>query len=154
MLSVMLVVLGICCYYVAPVSFLYENFRLFFQCLQLLLLCMIMGMTMISMLVQPYLETAIAYLMANVFCYKDKNLWPLLSKNLSSHRSRNMKTATMFAVCLAFLIFAGTTFKLIGDLIVYQSSSFFACDLFAMTVDIYGLPVFLYEAEISDFLNE
>ena len=50
-MSVMLIILGIGCYYVAPVSFLYENFRLFFLCLQLLLLCMIIGMTLLIMLI-------------------------------------------------------------------------------------------------------
>ena len=49
-LSVMLIGLGIGCYYGAPVSFLYENFRMFFLLLQLLLLFMIIGLTLIAML--------------------------------------------------------------------------------------------------------
>lgn len=92
--------------------------------------------------------------MTNACCYRDKNLWSLLGKNLRSHRNRNQKTATMFAVCLAFLIFAGTTFQLVGDLIIFQAESFFATDLFAMAVDLYDLPVFLHEGEITEFLTE
>jgi hypothetical protein len=41
---------------------------------------------------------------------KDKILYHIVLKNLDSHRSRNKKTALMFSIALAFLIFAGGTF--------------------------------------------
>ena len=63
-----------------------------------------------------------------------------------------MKTATMFAVSLAFLIFAGTTFQLVGEMIVFQAESFFATDLFAFVAA--EMDVFLPEGEIAMFLDE
>ena len=48
---------------------------------------------------------------------KDKKLKQILMKNLKSHKKRNIKTAIMFAICLSFLIFAGSSFALIGNLI-------------------------------------
>lgn len=54
-MAIMLVVLGVCTYYIAPVSFLYKKYELFFLILNGLLLIMILGLTFISMLVQPYL---------------------------------------------------------------------------------------------------
>ena len=110
MMALLLIGLGVGCYYGAPVSFLYENFRFFFLLLQLLLLFMIIGLTLLSMLIQPFLESALAFIMTHLCCTKDRKLHSLLTKNLSAHRTRNLKTATMFACTLAFLIFAGTTF--------------------------------------------
>jgi hypothetical protein len=48
---------------------------------------------------------------------KDRNLKQVVKKNLESHEGRNTKTAMMFTVALSFLIFAGSTFDLIGNLV-------------------------------------
>lgn len=116
-LAIMLVVLGIMTYYVAPVSFLFQKIELFFLILNGLLLIMILGLTFLSMLLQPYLQSFLLSL--SMFCCKrDRNLHSLISKNMESHASRNLKTAMMFGICLSFLIFAGGSFKLVGELIV------------------------------------
>ena len=47
-------------------------------------------------------------------CRRDRKLYALAEKSLDAHRDRNLKTAVMFAIALAFLMFAGGTFKLIG----------------------------------------
>jgi hypothetical protein len=153
-MAVMLIGLGIGCYYGAPVAFLFEKFRLFFLILQFLLLFMIIGMTLIAMLLQPYFESALIFIATHVCCRRDRKLYPLLAKNMKAHRTRNLKTATMFACSLAFLIFAGTTFQLIADLIVFQAESFFATDIFAMVLDYESLPIFLHEGKITEFLEE
>jgi hypothetical protein len=49
-------------------------------------------------------------------------------KNMQAHNKRNTKTATMFAVCLSFLIFAGSIFSLLGDLIKSQLEDSLASD--------------------------
>jgi len=49
-MAIMLVVLGICTYYVAPVAFLFKKYELFFLILNGLLLVMVLGLTFISML--------------------------------------------------------------------------------------------------------
>ena len=55
-LSIMLVVLGVMTYYVAPSSFLFQNYELFFEILNSVLLLMILGMTFLSVLLLPYLQ--------------------------------------------------------------------------------------------------
>jgi len=47
----------------------------------------------------------------------DKILYDLAIKNLESHSNRNRKTAIMFGLCIAFLVFAGSTFELIGNFV-------------------------------------
>jgi len=55
-LAIMLVVMGVLCYYVAPTSFLYQNYYLFFFILNILLLQMILGMVFIAVLILPYVQ--------------------------------------------------------------------------------------------------
>ena len=55
-MSLMLVVLGVLTYYVAPSSFLFGNFELFFGILNGVLLLMILGLTFLAILVLPYLQ--------------------------------------------------------------------------------------------------
>ena len=115
----MLVVLGIFTYYVAPTAFLFGNYELFFYILNGVLLMMILGLTFVSILVIPYIQTAFL----NIFLFvmkKDRKLKTLVMKNMESHQKRNTKTSIMFAVCLSFLIFAGSCFILLGDLIKSQ----------------------------------
>jgi hypothetical protein len=50
----MLVVMGVLIYYVAPMSFLFGHFQLFFEILNSLLVLMILGMTFISILALPF----------------------------------------------------------------------------------------------------
>lgn len=116
-LAIMLVVLGVMTYYVAPVSFLFQKIELFFLILNGLLLIMILGLTFLSMLLQPYFQKALLSF-SMCLCKRDRNLHSLISKNMESHAKRNIKTAMMFGICLSFLIFAGGSFQLVGELIV------------------------------------
>ena len=115
----MLVVLGIFTYYIAPTAFLFGNYELFFYILNGVLLLMILGLTFVCVLMIPYLQAAILNLFLLVM-KKDRKLKGLILKNMESHQKRNVKTSIMFAVCLSFLIFAGSTFILLGDLIKSQ----------------------------------
>jgi hypothetical protein len=47
----------------------------------------------------------------------DKIIYDIAVKNLDAHSNRNRKTAIMFGLCIAFLVFAGSTFELIGNLL-------------------------------------
>jgi hypothetical protein len=114
--AVMLVFMGVLTYYVAPMSFLYGNYSLFFFILNFVLILMIIGMALVSILLLPYIEILLVKLFL-LIGRKDKNLYKVVAKNLEGHSSRNTKTAIMFTVALSFLIFAGSTFELIGHLI-------------------------------------
>lgn len=52
-MSVLLTVVGVLTYFVAPTAFLYEKFEIFYGILNIVLLMMILGMTFISLLVLP-----------------------------------------------------------------------------------------------------
>lgn len=84
---------------------------------------------------------------------KDKKLGILIEKNMGAHQNRNTKTAIMFAVCLSFLIFAGSTFKLIGNLIVSGLESSVGADLYAISVNSRSNRAFIDEGPIAEFLE-
>jgi hypothetical protein len=116
LMSILLVVLGVLTYYVAPSSFLYGKFEVFFGILNSLLLMMILGLTFVSVLLLPMVQRGLLSIFL-CFCRKDRKLKQVILKNLESHKKRNTKTAIMFAICLSFLIFAGSTFALLGRMI-------------------------------------
>jgi hypothetical protein len=62
----------------------------------------------------------------------------------------------MFAICLSFLIFAGSTFKLIGNLIVSSLETQVGADLYAISASAAFRPgastSFIDEIPISEFL--
>ena len=115
--AVMLVVLGVITYYVAPMAWVYQNFSLFFFVLNLILILMILGLAFVSILVLPYVQVMFIKLFLLVV-RKDRNLERVVRKNMEGHQNRNTKTAMMFTVALSFLIFAGSTFELMGHLII------------------------------------
>lgn len=83
-MAVMLVVLGVLTYYVAPSAFLFEKFEVFFFILNLVLLMMIIGLIFISVLVLPQLQKYIIQIFL-FFARKDRKLTSLIEKNLQSH---------------------------------------------------------------------
>jgi hypothetical protein len=50
MMAILLIVFGVLCYYVAPVSFLNHDSFTFYLILQTLLICLIIGLTFIASL--------------------------------------------------------------------------------------------------------
>jgi hypothetical protein len=60
----------------------------------------------------------------------------------------------MFAICLSFLIFAGSTFKLIGTLIKSQLEESVGADFYATTIDYRSMNTFIDDGPISQFLVE
>ena len=89
-MAIMLIVLGVATYYVAPAAFIYGNFELFFMILNSILLLMILGLTFISILVLPLLQSAMLstmLLLNRVLCRccKDRKLKVVILKNMESH---------------------------------------------------------------------
>lgn len=152
-MAFMLVILGVMTYYVAPAAFLLGDYEVFFGILNSLLLMMILGLTFISILLLP----KIMRFWVNVFLfiiYKDIKLKQIVMKNLKSHKKRNVKTAIMFAICLSFLIFAGSTFALIGNLIESTLETQLGADFYCVSLDRTGLSSFIDDGAISMFLDE
>jgi hypothetical protein len=67
------------------------------------------GLMLISVFFQPFVEKLFVLL---IVCCSDRRFRTLVFKSLSSHRSRNRKTAIMFTSTLAFIIFSGSEFAL------------------------------------------
>lgn len=158
-MSLMLVILGIFTYYVAPSAFLYRNYELFFLILNCVLLLMILGLTFISILLLPVLQNIMLGIMLLINrvccpCWKDRKIKVIIQKNMESHQIRNTKTAIMFAISLSFLIFAGSTFTLIGKLIKSTLEQSVGTDLLAASLDYRGLNVFIDEGPIKEFLEQ
>ena len=84
----------------------------------------------------------------------DRKLNPLIQKNLESHQTRNLKTAIMFSVCISFLIFAGTAFTLISDVIKKQIDMTIGADISAFTLNPDELDTFINEGPIVQFFEE
>ena len=84
------------------------------------------------------------------------HLRPLVLKNLdsSTHKNRNLKTAIMFAICLAFLIFSSINFTLIAGMIEAKLEETLGADLYAVTIDYEHMTSMLDDAGINSFLTE
>ena len=147
----MFVVLGILTYYVAPSAFLFKNFGVFFMIINGLLIMMVLGLTFLSILILPYIQKLIVNLFL-VFMPQDRKLKVLIYKSMESNKKRNTNTAIMFALCLSFLIFAGSAFELFGMLISSTLESQIGTDLYGVCIDYRGLSELIDEGPITEFL--
>jgi hypothetical protein len=125
---------GFVVFYIIPYAFTFGDIPLFLGVLMGILLGMLFGLCVMSALLQPFverwmlkllvgwwhrpLETVVVKVSGLVLCcglvlrlLKEITLFPFW-QNLSGHRKRNEKTAQMFTICLAFIIFAGVMFAL------------------------------------------
>lgn len=60
-LGILLVVFGIMTYYLAPASFLFKRMDIFFFIINLILIGMILGMSLICVLIFPYIQNALIH---------------------------------------------------------------------------------------------
>jgi len=73
--AIMLIVMGILTYYLAPSAFLFQDYTLFFLIMNIILILMILGLAFISILLQPYLEVLYANAFTKCCCRRDKKLY-------------------------------------------------------------------------------
>ena len=140
-LSICLVVLGYMTYYVAPVSFLKQDMKTFTLMLNFVIIFMVIGLSFLSLLVLKWVELGVLKVLLNSCYWRSiKSEW-IVQKNLWNHFSRNWKTALMFTLTLAFLIFSTANldnieylitavfWELVGaDIAVLKFSSFVRVD--------------------------
>lgn len=150
-LGITLVVVGVMTYYLAPAAFLFRKMEIFFFILNFILIGMILGLGFICVLIFPYIQQLIIHLIC--LCVKiDRKLKPLIMKNINeTHSKRNTKTSILFTVCLAYLIFGGSSLLLIGNLIISFLKNTVGADVYVSSmVKEKNLP----EAEIRHYLDE
>ncbi|KAI9140455.1 FtsX-like permease family-domain-containing protein [Paraphysoderma sedebokerense] len=147
LLSVLLVAIGFLVYYMVPLSFIFNNLGLFFRILTIILLGMVLGQTLLGQVLQHGLE-----LIALRLCVwgTDRKLRDVVAKNLSSHLKRNRKTALMFTLCLAYIIFAATMFRLQSDSLSQNIEWTYGADI---SVEGRGFQYPLPEDKLVNFLE-
>jgi len=146
-LALFMILAGFVTYYLVPYAFTFRDFQLFLAILLAVLLGMLVGLCILSLAVQPYGERFMVWAM---LWGPHKKLRPIVRKNLSGHRSRNRKTAIMFTICIAFIVFAGVMFSLQAVTISDNVKVFFGADLLVTAPD---LTEALREDEMSAFLD-
>ncbi|KAJ3299821.1 hypothetical protein HK104_006755 [Borealophlyctis nickersoniae] len=104
-----LVGVGFLVYYVVPLSFMLQDLSIFFRIMTVILLGMVFGEILLGQTIQHLVELAAVRLIIHG---RDRPLAHIVSKNLASHLRRNNKTALMFTLSLAYIIFAATMFTL------------------------------------------
>eukprot|EP01107_Rhizomastix_libera_P010431 TRINITY_DN26_c0_g1_i5.p1 TRINITY_DN26_c0_g1~~TRINITY_DN26_c0_g1_i5.p1 ORF type:complete len:1436 (-),score=485.84 TRINITY_DN26_c0_g1_i5:6-3914(-) len=133
LISAMVVVIGFVTYYLIPVSFIFSNFSMFFTIMCLILLMTLAGLTTISFAVEPLLERLFSIVL--VWGKEREAMRQLVRKNLVGHKRRNFKTAVMLTVSIAFIIFAGASFALMGSFISDLISMLMGSDVIVWAVN-------------------
>jgi hypothetical protein len=110
---------------------------------------MVVGQVILTYALDYYLEVGIANVLVRMIP-SDAPLTVLVVKNLSAHRSRNSKTAIMFSLCVAYVIFAGTLFSLQAGSLAQQLEWSYGSDLI-MSASSYDEP--LPESDLRSFLS-
>ena len=116
-LAIMLIVMGILTYYVAPLSFLDGNVRFFTFILNLVIIMMILGLSFSAQVAQPLFEKYVLLFLIKIFYKNSDKFKRIILTNLRNHRIRNTKTGIMFTITLAFLMFGTWNFDYIGAII-------------------------------------
>ena len=148
-LAVLMVVIGFVTFYVVPYSFIFVNYPLFLGILNGILLGMLLGLCIIAQAIQPMIERAVLRLMLSVW---HRRLHTIVKKNLSGHRGRNAKTAQMFTICLAFIVFAGVMFSLQANSLIDNVKSLLAADINVQALP-NDLKNSLKEFEMTEYLE-
>ena len=81
MLSIQLAVYGFMFYYVAPLSFFFNRFDIFLLFLNLTLLGMVLGLTVLANLTQEYFEMFLTMICSWFMC-SNRSLRVVIEKNL------------------------------------------------------------------------
>ncbi len=108
--------LGFVIYYLLPLSLLSSNIYLLLNIFFLLLILMLLGLVILASNLQPVLEWCFMWL---CFFWEQPAVRSVAIRNFDAHRRRNAKTAIMFSISLAFMIFLQ-----VGTVVGRLSSSF------------------------------
>lgn len=117
--GILLVLMGVVSYYFIPRAVLMMDLGQLVEVLDFILIGMICGITILVSLGRGLLESGIKAIVMFV-CWRDRGLKGLVTNGMERHNERNTKTALMFSLSVAFMIFAGSATILLKD-IVHQT---------------------------------
>uniref|UniRef100_A0A6B2KXH2 ABC3 transporter permease C-terminal domain-containing protein n=1 Tax=Arcella intermedia TaxID=1963864 RepID=A0A6B2KXH2_9EUKA len=104
-----LALFGAMIYYIFPLALLSMNIGLLLNLFFFLLIGMLLGLTVLSLNMQPILERLVLKMF---FFWENKAIQSITAKNLIAHRIRNRKTTIMYALSLGFIIFISVAYSL------------------------------------------
>jgi len=151
-ISVTLIIIGIFTYYVAPLSFLFLNSRLFLFIMLGILMTILIGLIVLIQLLIPYLQKFILKIIM-FLSFKDRNLHLLVSKNLEGHKRRDQQVSLIFMIAIGFIIFSGCTLNLVVDFIETLAKSVIAGDTMILLMNGNGFNATLNQTLINGYLN-
>jgi len=105
----LLTLFGFIIYFALPQALVDQNLVLLFDIFFGLLLCMLFGLVLLAFNVQPLVQNILLCFTLYFLYFENNAIYPIVKKNLISHKFRNRKTATMFAFSLGFIIFLSVT---------------------------------------------
>lgn len=117
LLGIFLVVAGFAIYYMIPYAFIFNQLWLFFLILNLIIMTMLFGLSLVSYTLQGRLERIILW---GLLWGPDRRLRTLIVRNLGSHRERNEKSFLMFVMSSSVLIFGSVLFTLLAGSVGQQ----------------------------------
>ena len=133
--GLILVSMGFMTYYLAPLTFFYDETVWFLFIFDVILISIVIGLTLISIILFEFVEKGLLALLMSTCAKRDSRLKTLIHKNLDSHRTRNSKTSILFTLSLSFVIFSAANFKLLTGLIASEVIALFGADLYVSSPD-------------------
>jgi ABC-type lipoprotein release transport system permease subunit len=149
--AIILIIIGLATYYLAPLSFLFLDFQLFLFIMIAILITMLLGLIILTQLLVPYLQKIILKIIIFI-SYIDRNLYLIVLKNLEGHKKRNRQVSIMFMVALGFVIFSGCTLNLIVDFAETLSKGLIGGDFSIYISGSNDINITLNEIEMNKYL--
>ena len=146
-MSIIFVIFGFLVYYMIPLSFVFQDFTLFFRVFTLILMGLIIGLTIIGQFLLAPLEVIMAYILTKIY---DDKITDILLKNLSAHRNKNRYTSLVFTLCLSYIIFVSVMFNIQSDSLTKLTESSIGSDLRLMSS---GFDKPLQRDQLIEFLS-
>ena len=150
--SIILIVIGLLTYYVAPISFIFLNPKIFLFIMLGILITMLLGLIILTQLFVPYLQKFILKIIM-FFSFKDRKLHLIVTKNLDGHKRRDMQISLMFMIALGFVIFSGCTLNLVVDFIETMAKNIIGGDFMIILTNKRNFNATLNQTSINGYLN-
>ncbi|KAI9142382.1 FtsX-like permease family-domain-containing protein [Paraphysoderma sedebokerense] len=125
LIGITLSIFGFIIYYFLPLTLVNNNVSLLFQIFLFLLLCMLFGLVVLSMNIEPIMERLLLTVFQVLLFFENQSVWKLTLKNLLAHRRRNRQIEILYALSMAFLVFLAVMIQMqIGSLEIGRRKDF------------------------------
>lgn len=153
LIGLTLTIFGFVVYYFIPSSLLNVDFDMFFFLILIILFIMVLGMALITQSFVNPLEKIILALI--ILCRPgDRKLKSIITKNMRSHKIRNMKTSLMFTMTICFLMYSSSSFAGVEYMIFSLTGAIIGADVALFRSNsLTGAPISLEEKKLNDYFE-